>query len=282
MILSCNLFLLTFFHHDIHNILKPTTRPTSSIPTEFPIITKDPTTTPTTLSPTSKAPTLTQELVQSVTIQATKDTYVDSTSPTTNYGTSRRLRVDGSPRRWSIIGFDMSSVIKNISQIQRQSSQPTTYKIIDVKLRMYTLDEGGGSIMYVLPNAKEWEETSLTWNNLHLTIDRSGEFQVSSIDWVDGYQWYEMDVTDTFSEKINSVLTFLIKSVSSDGVEWASQERESFSGASLSPELVITFSSGANISQTSTQPTEWPTYYPTKPDSTSYQSPSNEPTDKVS
>lgn len=189
----------------------------------------------------------------------------------------------------------MSSVINNIAQIQRQSSQPTKYQVIDVKLRMYTLDEGGGSIIYALPNAKEWEETSLTWNNLHLTVDRSGEFQVSSIDWVYGYQWYEMDVTDTFSENVNSVITFLIKSGSSDGVEWASRERESYyGGASLSPELVVTFSSsGANVSEISTHPTpapesKWPTYYPTKPDSTpltprpSYQSPSNEPTDKVS
>ena len=184
----------------------------------------------------------------------------------------------------------MSSVIDNIAQIQRQSSQPTKYQVIDVKLRMYTLDEGGGSIIYALPNAKEWEETSLTWNNLHLKVDRSGEFQVSSIDWVDGYQWYEMDVTDTFSENVNSVITFLIKSGSSDGVEWASRERESYyGGASLSPELVVTCSSGANdiVQELSSQPTpapesKWPTYYPTKPDSTSYRSPSNEPTDKVS
>lgn len=113
-------------------------------------------------------------------------------------------------------------------------------RVLQAKLRLYALDEGGGGIFYALPNAKQWPETSLTWNNMGQQVDRSGEFRVGSLNWVDSSTWIEIDVTDAFTGNLgsNSVQSFLIKSVSTNGVAFASRER------GPGPELVLTFISG--------------------------------------
>eukprot|EP00579_Thalassiosira_antarctica_P013402 CAMPEP_0201945280 /NCGR_PEP_ID=MMETSP0903-20130614/53821_1 /ASSEMBLY_ACC=CAM_ASM_000552 /TAXON_ID=420261 /ORGANISM="Thalassiosira antarctica, Strain CCMP982" /LENGTH=1137 /DNA_ID=CAMNT_0048488343 /DNA_START=75 /DNA_END=3488 /DNA_ORIENTATION=- len=277
------------------------------IPTELPITTKVPTS-ETTLPPSSNAPTPAQALTQTVTLQATKDTYTNSTSPETNYGTSRRIRVDGSPRVWSFIAFDTTSVIKNTARTQRQGqpahqNEPRKLhgvQVLQAKLRLYALDEGGGGIFFALPNARQWEETDLTWND-RSEVGRSGEFRVGSISWVDAFNWYEIDVTDAFTnnESSDAVGTFLIKSDSTNGVAFASRERNS---GSYSPELVLTFTTGTDISTNppisasptpapASRPTHfptrpasptpapespWPTYSPTRPD------PTNSPTPRSS
>jgi len=232
---------------------QPTTERPTPLPTEMPITTNVPTSAPT-LPPSSNAPTPAQALTQTVTLQATKDTYTNSTSPETNYGTSRRIRVDGSPRVWSFIAFDTTSVIKNTARTQRQGqpahqNEPRKLhgvQVLQAKLRLYALDEGGGGIFFALPNARQWEETDLTWND-RSEVGRSGEFRVGSISWVDAFNWYEIDVTDAFTnnESSDAVGTFLIKSDSTNGVAFASRERNS---GSYSPELVLTFTTGTDIS----------------------------------
>jgi len=286
---------------------QPTTERPTPLPTEMPITTNVPTSAPT-LPPSSNAPTPAQALTQTVTLQATKDTYTNSTSPETNYGTSRRIRVDGSPRVWSFIAFDTTSVIKNTARTQRQGqpahqNEPRKLhgvQVLQAKLRLYALDEGGGGIFFALPNARQWEETDLTWND-RSEVGRSGEFRVGSISWVDAFNWYEIDVTDAFTnnESSDAVGTFLIKSDSTNGVAFASRERNS---GSYSPELVLTFTTGTDISTNppisasptpapASRPTHfptrpasptpapespWPTYSPTRPD------PTNSPTPRSS
>ena len=100
----------------------PTGNPTiiTNGPTEAPIRTSSPTSN----EPTSETPTIsTPELLKTITVQASKDSYIDSSLPDDNFGSSNRLRVDASPELWSVITFDISkAIIENfsITEIQRQ------------------------------------------------------------------------------------------------------------------------------------------------------------------
>jgi hypothetical protein len=220
-------------------LLQPTIRPTP-ISNEF-IITKDPTLLPTSSSSISNTPT--QTLASSlsiVTVQAAHDAFIDAASPDEKYGTSEELRVDDSPRLWSFISFDLPSV-SNITRFQRQKTQ-----FLQAKLRLYSLDQGGDAMIFSLPSAQQWTETSLTWNNKD-QVDRSGEFQVGSLGWAEPFSWNEIDVTAAFANGIgiDSLLSFVIVSDSTNGVTFASRERDS---GSFSPELVLTFVDGTGIS----------------------------------
>ena len=219
-------------------LLQPTLRPTP-IPNEL-IITKDPTLLPTSSSSISNTPT--QTLASSlwiVTAQAAQDAFIDAASPDEKYGTSEELRVDDSPRLWSFISFDGPSV-SNITRFQRQKTQ-----VLQAKLRLYSLDQGGDVVVFSLPSAQQWTETSLTWNNVD-QIDRSGEFQVGSLGWATPFFWNEIVVTAAFANGIgiDSLLSFVIVSDSINGVTFASRERDS---GSFSPELVLTFAEDRNI-----------------------------------
>jgi hypothetical protein len=175
-------------------------------------------------------------------VQAAQDAFIDATSPDEEYGTSEELRVDHSPRLWSFISFDGPSVISNITRFQRQ----TTIQVLQAKLRLYSLDQGGGAMVFLLPSVQQWTETSLTWNNKD-QIDRSGEFQVGSLGWAEPFSWNEIDVTAAFANGIgtDSFLNFIIVSDSTNGVTFASRERDS---GSFCPELVLTFVDGKGIS----------------------------------
>lgn len=206
------------------------------------------------MKPTSIEPSQIPVLMQSVTVQASKDTYLDETDADTNFGSSERLRVDGSPRSWSLVTFDVSSAIDEYLQVQRLSrsvsrNEPRTMqalKVMNAKIRLYSLDEGGDAIVYALPNANRWAETILTWDSVD-KLNRSDEFQVGSIDWVWPFDWNEVDVTDAFAmnEDPNVVISFMITTTSDNGITFASRERND---GMLSPELVITLDSAeANV-----------------------------------
>jgi len=267
---------------------KPTTLRPTPLPTEFPIIS---TTTPTTAPPTPppSSPTVVSQPSpsQTVTLQVTRDTYTNETSSQKNYGGKKRLRVDGSPKVWSFLVFDTTSVIKNtplMTRRQQSSQQPApasqyqneprklhSVQVLQAKIRLYSLGEGGDVIFYALPNAKEdqWTESGLTWKSMN-NVDRSEQIKVGSISWVDPYKWYEIDVTDAFaddymgSNKV-AVGTFLIKSASTNGVAFASRERSS---GFYSPKLVLTYTVDAGIHPTqptyASSPTYWPTPFPTE------------------
>jgi hypothetical protein len=101
-------------------------------------------------------------------------------------------------------------------------------------------------VVFSLPKAQHWTETSLTWNNKD-QVDRSGKFQVGSLGWAEPFFWNEIDVTAAFANGIgiDSLLSFVIVSDSTNGVTFASRERDY---GSFSPELVLTFVDGTGIS----------------------------------
>eukprot|EP00581_Thalassiosira_minuscula_P012178 CAMPEP_0183715350 /NCGR_PEP_ID=MMETSP0737-20130205/9608_1 /TAXON_ID=385413 /ORGANISM="Thalassiosira miniscula, Strain CCMP1093" /LENGTH=1182 /DNA_ID=CAMNT_0025944441 /DNA_START=211 /DNA_END=3759 /DNA_ORIENTATION=+ len=263
---------------------KPTTVRPTPLPTDSPIrITETPTATPI-LSPLSNAPTRTTTLTQTLTLKAVADTYVDERSANFNYGRERILRVDGSPRAWSFVAFDMTSIMKNIQAErhgraihQHEPRKLQSVEVVQAKLRLYSLDEGGGGIFFALPNAEQWSEIGLTWNRMD-EVDRTGEFWLGSVGWVKAFEWFEMDVADVFTENqsVNALTTFLIKSASTNGVTFASRERNS---GFFSPELILTVASDSALSTNAPisnspinarlptyTPTRWPTYPPTRYD----------------
>ena len=184
-------------------------------------------------------------------MRATRDTYVSQSSPDENYGTSSRVKIDGAPSRWSFIAFDADFFsTENTAEIQRQSSpgekeEPRaleTIRVVEAKLRLYTLgDEGGGCLVYALPNANWWPETDVTWDNQYDVVDRGGTSFAGSSGWMDAYSWYEIDVTAALQSRM--VRSFLIKSSSSNGVSFASRERV---GGAYAPELVLKFQLGSD------------------------------------
>ncbi len=99
-----------------------------------------------------------QEISGSTTViirTSNADSYVQSSTPTTNYGTSARLRVDPRPPsiRRSLVSFDLSSL--PLGQIIVQavlslhlSTQPSVTRVLDVH--------------GVTTN---WTESGVTWNN---------------------------------------------------------------------------------------------------------------------
>ncbi len=210
-----------------NHLLQPTMRPTL-LPTELSTISNAITTEPTSFRLLSNTPTQAEPVAQ-VTLTATKDTCINDEFPYRNYGTSEELRVDNWPKSWSFLTFDGSSVI---SSIARQ-----TLQVLQATLRLYSLDEGGNASFFALPNLKEWSETSLTWNNED-QIDRSGEYQVGSLDWAEQFLWSEIDVTTAFANGFGTdfLTSFVIVSESTNGVTFASREKDS---GLFSPELVL-------------------------------------------
>lgn len=209
--------------------MQPTTLSPSQTPTE-PIITNNPTLKPITSSPTTKIPTI-QTLPETVTIQSSQETYIDSSDSDENFGTSNRLRVDGSPRRWTLIEFPINN------SIQRQS-QTVNLRVQEAKLQLYPTDSGGSSTVYAVPSSIQWSETSVTWNNFADVLDASEEVEVASIGWVNSYQWKEVDVSSAFASgltDISDTITFVIKSRSTNGV--------SYRAGPFSPRLELTVGS---------------------------------------
>ena len=243
--------------------LQPTLRPTPT-PEQESSPPKDPADDLSSFSPDSPNQTISGG--KEVRLQATADGTINHKFPDNNYGYSDELRVDSMPESWTIISFDIASDINAISQIQREIKP-----VFRAALRLYTLDQGESAQIYVRPIAQQWSEADLTWNNKDQLIDRSGELHVGSMEWVTGFAWNEVDVTAAFAYfgSMDSILTFIIRAESNDGITFASRKKDS---GSFSPELVLTFATertiGANLSlpnpPKAVRTTSAPTYYPTE------------------
>jgi len=151
------------------------------------------------------------------TLTPVADTYVQDSTPSTNYGTSTQLGVDNSPVRRSFLRFTVSGL-----------TEPVT----SAKLRIRTISGNGrsrnGGTFKKMTNTS-WSETSTTWNNQPV-IDGA---TLGSIGAVVKNTWYEINVTSAVTG--NGTFSFGATSSSSDGAHYDSRE----SGADA-PQLVIT------------------------------------------
>jgi hypothetical protein len=170
------------------------------------------------------------------------DTYVQSDSPASNFGTASRLYVDNSPIRNTLLKFTVSGV--------------STRTVISAKLRLYCVDGAqiGGTFYRVADNT--WTEGGVTWNNASAADANS----LASLGAVAAGNWYEVDVTSL----VTGDGTFSLRAIStsSNGADYSSKE----GAAGFAPQLVIT-----------TQASSTPTAMPTNT-ATSTSTPTNTPT----
>ena len=151
------------------------------------------------------------------TFAAVADTYVQSDTAATNYGTSAQVVVDNSPVRRLFVRFTVSGVGGTVTS---------------AKLRLHTIGGNSGSPSggsFAAVSSTTWPETGTTWNNQPV-IDGPA---AGSIGAVSAGGWYEVDVTARVTG--NGTYSFGGSSSNSDGAYYDARE----SGAN-GPQLVIT------------------------------------------
>jgi acid phosphatase type 7 len=207
------------------NTLTPTNTPTpTSAFSPTPTNTSTPTNTPTptsAFSPTpsntptdTPTPTATQSS-NSVTFVPTADAYVDSSSPTTNFGTTTTLRADGSPIVLSFLKF-------SVSGLSGAPSQAT------LRLWANSTQTTGVSVHNVADTT--WGEKTITYNNMPAydtgVVGSSGPIKTAGA-------WYSINITSLISG--NGTFSMAFTTTNSTAISFASRE----SGAHA-PQLVIT------------------------------------------
>ncbi|MGW7405935.1 CBM96 family carbohydrate-binding protein [Streptomyces sp. NPDC054833] len=145
------------------------------------------------------------------------DTYVQGSTPSTNYGASPQFVVDNSPVRQSFLKFTASGV---------------TDPVTSAKLRIRTISgnngNNNGGTFKAMTNTM-WSETGTTWNNKPAVDGNT----LGTLGSVVRDTWYEIDVTSLVTG--NGTFSIGATSPNNDGAYYDSRE----SGADA-PQLVIT------------------------------------------
>ncbi|MFD7259015.1 DNRLRE domain-containing protein [Streptomyces sp. NPDC059874] len=162
------------------------------------------------------------------------DTYVQDSTPATNYGTSSQFTVDNSPVRQSFLKFTVSGLTEAVSS---------------AKLRIRVTSSGNSSNGGTWKSMSDttWSETGVTWNNKPV-IDGA---TVATLGSVANDQWVEIDVTSVVAG--NGTFGFGSTSTSTNGAYYDSRE----SGADA-PQLVVTTGGSPSPSPTPTSSTPPP------------------------
>jgi hypothetical protein len=160
------------------------------------------------------------------------DTYVNSSSGSTNYGTSGQLGVDNSPVKRMFLKFSVANVSGTVTS---------------AKLRIHTdnvlgAESSTGGSFKKMSNTT-WSETGVTYNN-QPAIDGT---TLASLGSVGQNAWYEVDVTPAVTG--NGTVSFGVTSASSNGADYDSRE----TGATA-PQLVVTTGTTPPSSSTTTPP----------------------------
>jgi hypothetical protein len=145
------------------------------------------------------------------TFTAVADSYINESSPTTNYGTSTQIRVDGSPLVRSYLRFNVQNL---------------TGRITRVTLRIYANSAStvGYDIRLV---TNTWSETSINYNN----APPFGSAVSASSPFSSG-QWTTVDLTSVITG--NGTYNLALTTASSTAISLASRE----AGANA-PQLII-------------------------------------------
>ena len=208
----------------------PTPTPTGSVvstntptptPTPTPTATKVTTTTPTntntpTLTPTP-TPTFTPTATTSagsLTFTPVADTYVDSSSPSSNFGSATTMRMDGSPDVHAYLRFTVAGLSGTITQ---------------VRLLVHSNNSDSTGI-------RAWGVSDNTWGELTTNFSNApalGSQLATTGSFASGV-WVSMDVTSYVTG--NGTYSFGVTNLSSTAISVASRE----TGANA-PQLVITY-----------------------------------------
>ena len=238
------------------------TQTATRTPTAGPTVTQPPgsTTTPTRTQTSAATSTRTSTpaatftnspapVSQVLSFNPSADSYVDSGSPSTNYGTQTQLRGDGSPVVRSYLRFNVQGFSGTVAR---------------ATLRIYTnsASTGGYEIRSVSNNT--WGETTITYSNspaVGSVLDTAGGFNAGT--------WTTVDVTAyiTGAGTYNLALTV----PGSTAISFASREV-----GNNAPQLVVEIQGGAAVTATATRtPTRTPTNAPA---ATATRTPTSAPT----
>lgn len=237
------------------------------------------TTTPT-LSPSTDTPTSTPTLqptikIETMSFKSVADTFVEEGSKEPQ-GRSSKIRVDGAPKKISLIRFNTEPLID------------IGVKVVRAQLRLYSMaDTPFGGRIDLLDDCDDWRENKLIWTNAASCIfddmgsASTGGFSRNTIGSFAGaiepFHWNIADLTVATDSFSTSRVTLRISSENEDGVMYASRQNET-----ATPELIVYFqrtesptSSPTSLSPTSSTvaptrtpyPTSlWPTFAPTEMD----------------
>ena len=194
----------------------PTTAPTNP-PTSAP--TNPPTTAPT-MAPTPSPTASRSESPGSATMYPAADSYVDTSTPTSNFGTQTQVRIDGSPVVRTFLRFTVAG---------------TSGTVKSAVLRVYanTAQTKGYDVYSVADNT--WSETAITGTN----APPFGATKLGSSSKIAAGTWTSVDVTSAITG--NGTYSFGLSTSSTTAVSLSSRE-----GANP-PQLVITWTVGASI-----------------------------------
>ena len=160
-----------------------------------------------------------QALSTSFTFIAEADAQVNEPNPTTNYGNSSYIQVDGAsdPDEEGFIRFTVAGVSGTVQS---------------AKLRIYDTTNGSANGPEVYGTGTSWTETGITWNNRPArttgVLDNVGSVSTST--------WVEYDVTTTVTG--NGTFSFVLAADSTDAATFSSRQ------GSQPPQLVLTTDSG--------------------------------------
>ncbi len=187
----------------------PTNTPLAPTPTNTATRTRTATPTNTPAPPTA---TNTPSAGGTTTVNPVADSYVDSSNPSANFGTSTQIRVDGSPIVNSYLRFSVSGLSGTVKQVQLQIFANSSLST-------------GVTASRVADNT--WGETTLTYSNAPAIGSAIGTSSA-----VTTGTWITIDVTAYVTG--NGTYSVAITSANATALSMASRE------ATNKPKLVIT------------------------------------------
>ena len=150
-----------------------------------------------------------------LTVTSTEDAHVVERSPDSQYGTLKRVLVDGSPTTRSYFKFQVTGV--------------GTRSVVSARLRLYAVDgsSSGGRLHRV--DTDSWSESTIRWSNAP-SYDSA---VIGSLGSVAAGAWYEIDVTEEVTG--DGTVSLALESGSSNGAGYRARE----TGTKWAPTLVI-------------------------------------------
>ena len=207
-----------------------------------------------TSGPSNTATVLTPPPDPVLTFTPVADTYVESSLPTSNFGSSTQFVVDNSPVKDMLLKFTVSGI--------------GTESVVSAKLRLYCVNNSpiGGEFHRTADTT--WSEGSVNWNN----APAADPAVLATLGRVTASNWYEVDVTSLVTG--DGTYSIRALSTSTDGAYYSSKEGT----AGFAPQLVVTLDPATATPTITLTPSETPTETPTD---TLTPTPTDTPTDTL-
>src|SRR3954447_19575778 len=159
------------------------------------------------------------------TFAPTDDAYVDSSVPTTNFGTATRLTADNSPQSNVLLRFNVAGL-------------PSGCAVSSAKLQLTvgsTTNDNSpyGGDLYGSTNTT-WAQSTVNWNSQPAAAATKTSSVATSVAISTAYVWDAKPLVTG-----NGVVTFVVKSTSSDGARYYSSE-----GGTAAQDPVLTVTCG--------------------------------------